>query len=79
MATEAIVVAVIFGGLMGWGLGSFLEDIRPVVAGLLLGLACGAVVLALDLTADPGFTGLSLVLGCAGALVALAPRLRPRR
>ncbi len=75
MDTAAIVVAVGFGALMGFSLGRFLTDLRPVVIGLLLGLGCGAVIWVLGLGDDPTFVAGSLLLGCGAALAGLAPRL----
>jgi hypothetical protein len=73
--TAAIVVAVGFGALMGFSLGRFLTDLRPVVIGLLFGLGCGAVIWVLGVGDDPTFVAGSLLLGCGGALAGLAPRL----
>jgi hypothetical protein len=75
MDAKTALVAVVFGALMGWGLGRFLADVRPAVAGLGFGFLCGAIVALLGLTSDPILVGRSLILGCAAGLVALAPRL----
>ena len=71
METAAILVAIGFGALMGFSLGRFLEDLRPVVVGLVFGLLCGGGVWVFDIGADPSFIAGSLLLGCATALVGI--------
>ena len=75
MDAKTLLVAVVFGALMGWGLGRFLVDLRPALAGLGFGFLWGAIVALLGLTDDPVMVGSSLMLGCAAGLVALTPRL----
>jgi hypothetical protein len=76
MDIAVAIVAVAFGGLMGWGLGRIIEDLRPVLAALLFGIATGAVVWIASLGDDPSLIGGSLVLGCTAGLAAISPRLR---
>lgn len=76
MDTAPALVAVAFGGLMGWGLGRIIEDLRPVLAALLFGIATGAVVWIASLGDDPSLIGGSLVIGCTAGLAAILPHLR---
>jgi hypothetical protein len=67
-------VAVAFGGLMGWGLGRRLHDLRAPVVALAAGLVTG---LAASLAGEgPGaeMAALSLLVGCPAAALAMAPR-----
>ena len=72
MDIKAVVVAVIFGTLMGWGLAGRHDDRRPPIIAVVVGFVVGATVLVADLGADPSFVGGSLLLGCAAALAAMA-------
>lgn len=76
MDTAAAIVAVVFGGLVGWGLGRVIEDLRPVLAALIVGVATGVVVWIASLGDDPSLIGGSLVLGCTAGLAAITPRLQ---
>lgn len=76
MNAAAIVVAVGFGGLVGWGLGFSLPDTRPALVTLIVGLVIGAVILLTSFGSQPAMAGGSLILGCGAGLLALAPRLR---
>lgn len=78
MEIRAVIVAVLFGGLAGWGLGWKNPDRRPIALAFGLGLVLGLVGLGFDIR--PPMAGWSLVLGCPAALVGLGPWLvRGRR
>lgn len=71
MEARAIVVAVLFGALMGWGLGRTNPDARPIAGALAASVLGGAVLAA----TGSSLAGWSLVLGCGAGLATLAPRL----
>lgn len=75
MELPALIVAVTFGGLMGWGLGWRNSEPLPTLAALLVGITTGAITMALDIGQDPVFVGGSLLVGCGAALAAYAPQL----
>lgn len=58
-----LVIAVGFGFAMGFGLGAFLDDVRPSLLGLAVALLSGVVVLAGSIGPDPSHVGGSLVTG----------------
>lgn len=76
MDIAAAIVAIAFGGLVGWGLGRVIEDLRPVLAALIFGVATGVVVWIASLGDDPSLIGGSLVLGCTAGLATISPRLQ---
>lgn len=76
MSAVAIVVAVGFGGLVGWFLGFSLPDTRPALITLTAGLVVGSVILLTSFGSEPAMAGGSLILGCCAGLLGLAPRLR---
>ncbi|HEX2153876.1 MAG TPA: hypothetical protein VHL52_07855 [Acidimicrobiia bacterium] len=76
MSPAAIIVAIVFGALVGWGLGFRLADPRPGLVALVGGGVIGGVILVASLGPDPAISGGSLVLGCTAGLVGLVPRLR---
>lgn len=75
MDLAAALVAVAFGGLMGWGLSRRVDDRRPIFVTLMVGAAIGALIWALSLGSNPSLEGGSLLLGClAGLALAAAGR-----
>ncbi len=76
MNAAAVTVAIVFGGLMGWGLRGRLDDRRPGMLAMLVGLVIGAGALfGSGETAD--MASGSLLLGCgAGLILMILPRRR---
>ncbi len=70
-----MVVTVVFGLSMGWGVGRTLPDLRPAVVTYLAGMIIGAVVWIGGLGPSPNLSGGSLLLGCTAALAASARAL----
>jgi hypothetical protein len=70
MDAGAVTVAVVFGGLMGWGLRGRVSDRRPAVLALLIGLAIGAAALFGSGEMAEMASG-SLLLGCGAGLLLL--------
>lgn len=71
------VVALAFGGFMGYGLGRFLDDLRPPVMSVVVAFLIGVVTWVLGTGSDGSeLAGSSLMLGGGAALVALAARFR---
>lgn len=75
MEPAAIVVALAFGLLMGWGLVRVLPDPRPALITFVVGAVIGALVWLGGLGNTPTMAGGSLLLGCGAALVASGPAL----
>lgn len=77
MDTASIVVSLLFGLLVGWGLSRQRVDPRPVAVALIAGILIGAVVRIGGIGADSSSVGGSLLLGCtaglAGSIRALIP------
>ncbi|CAN5900785.1 hypothetical protein BH23ACT5_BH23ACT5_12110 [soil metagenome] len=71
-----MVVAVLFGLTMGWGLGRILDDLRPPLVAFAAALAVGAVTWAVSTDTSTIAGGGYLVLGCVAGLVGLIPHLR---
>src|SRR5690606_40104255 len=69
MSLGIVVVSVAFGLAMGYGLGAFLDDVRPSLLALAVALAAGVTVLSASLGPDPEAVGGSLVLGAVAGLV----------
>lgn len=74
MDLAAAVVAIAFGGLMGWGLSRRVDDLRPILATLVTGAVIGALMWGLSLSANPSLDGGSLVLGCIAGLATASTR-----
>lgn len=70
MEPATMVVALVFGALMGWGLSHTLPDPRPAALTFLVGMIIGAVIRIGELGATPEMAGGSLLLGCTAALAA---------
>lgn len=70
-----MVVALVFGALMGWGLGQTLPDSRPAALTFVVGMIIGAVIRIGELGSMPEMAGGSLLLGCTAALAASARSL----
>ncbi len=70
-----MVVALIFGVLMGWGLGLTLPDPRPAAVTFIVGMIIGAIIRIGELGSMPEMAGGSLLLGCTAALAASARSL----
>lgn len=79
MSLGIVVVSVDFGLAMGYGLGAFLDDVRPSLLALAVALAAGVTVLSASLGPDPEAVGGSLVLGAVAGLVGLGSRRVGRR
>lgn len=71
MNAGAVVVAVVFGGLMGWGLRGRLDDRRPGLLAMFVGLAVGVGALFGSGEMYRMASG-SLLLGCGAGLALLA-------
>jgi hypothetical protein len=78
MNAGAVTVAVVFGGLMGWGLRGRLADRRPAVLAMLIGLVIGAAAL-FGSGAMTEMASRSLLLGCGSGLILLFLPLERRR
>lgn len=76
MNAGAIAVAVVFGGLMGWGLRSRLADRRPAFLAMGVGLALGVGLLFGSGDMARMGSG-SLLLGCGAGLILLILPRRP--
>lgn len=75
MTTAAVVTAIVFGALVGWGLGQRTPGFLAPMTALLVGFLIGVVGFLTE-TAEPMAAG-SLTLGCAAGSVAfLGLRLR---
>jgi hypothetical protein len=74
MDLAAATVAIVFGGLMGWGLSHRVDDQRPILATLVVGAVIGVLMWALSLGANPSLEGGSLLLGCISGLAAASMR-----
>lgn len=74
MDLAAATVAIVFGGLMGWGLSHRVDDQRPILATLVVGAVIGALMWALSLGDNPTLAGGSLLLGCISGLAAASMR-----
>lgn len=72
MDLAAALVAVAFGGLMGWGLFRRVDDPRPIRVTLIVGAVIGALMWALSLGENPSLEGGSLLLGCVSGLALAA-------
>jgi len=78
MDLAAALVAIAFGGLMGWGLSRRVDDPRPILVTLAVGASVGALMWALSLGANPALEGGSLLLGCvSGLALAVTGRREP--
>lgn len=66
-----VLIAAGFGAAMGFGLGAFLDDIRPSMVALAVALVAGVGVLAGSVGSRPREIGGSLVIGTVAAIVAL--------
>lgn len=78
MDLAAALVAIAFGGLMGWGLSRRVDDPRPILVTLVAGASIGALMWALSLGANPSLEGGSLLLGCvSGLALAVTGRREP--
>ncbi|MGA7269930.1 MAG: hypothetical protein WB239_02545, partial [Acidimicrobiia bacterium] len=76
MNAAAVAVAIVFGSLLGWGLRGRLDDRRPGLAAMLVGLVIGAGALFGSGEMADMASG-SLLLGCgAGLILLVLPRRR---
>jgi hypothetical protein len=73
-----LAFAIVFGGLMGWGLGRRAEDRRPTMIATalatLVGVGCWIAALGVDAPADGelAIAAVSLTGGAGAALAVLA-------
>ena len=73
------VVAAAFGGLMGWGLGRRLPDLRPPAVAVGAGIVTGLAALVVGQGPGAEMAALSLLVGCPAAAVAMMPTALTRR
>lgn len=70
--TGFLIVSVVFGLLMGFGLGRSPEDRTPAIVITALSLAIGAVAWAMGTPGTaPEVAGAALTIGCAATLTSL--------
>ena len=65
-----MIVAAVFGLLMGWSTTRRIEDLRPFLWSTVIGSAAGIGVLATGWGNQPTMVGGSLVIGCLAGLAA---------
>lgn len=70
-----MLVAGVFGLVLGWILGRSLDDPRPATLALLIGMLVGAGLWIGGTGPDTELAGGSLLLGSTAGLIGLAPVL----